>query len=72
MLSSPNLAQVLWDGAELVGQAMPVSKAELDDLLDFTPRCAYDPTRVFPLLGETDVFFKLEKHACLLYTSRCV
>ena len=63
MLSSPNLAQVLWDGAELVGQEMPISKAELDDLLDFTPRCAYDPARVFPLLGETDVFFKLEKHA---------
>jgi len=63
MLSSPNLAQVLWDGAELVGQAMPVSKAELDELLDFTPRCNYDPARVFPLLGETDVFFKLEKHA---------
>jgi hypothetical protein len=59
---SPNLAQVL-DGAELVGQAMPISKAELDNLLDFTPRCAYDPARVFPLLGETDVFFKLEKHA---------
>ena len=48
---------------ELVGQEMPISKAELDDLLDFTPRCAYDPARVFPLLGETDVFFKLEKHA---------
>ena len=63
MLSSPNLAQVLWDGAELVGQDMPISKAELDDLLDFTPRCAYDPARVFPLLGETDVFFSLEKHA---------
>lgn len=63
MLSSPNLAQVLWDGGELVGMEMPISKSELEALLDFTPRCAYDPTRVFPLLGETDVFFQLEKHA---------
>lgn len=63
MLSSPNLAQVLWDGGELVGMRMPVSKAELESLLDFTPRCAYDPSRVFPLLGETDVFFQLDKHA---------
>lgn len=63
MLSSPNLAQVLWDGAELVGQEMPISRAKLDELLDFTPRCAYDPTRVFPLMGETDVFFRLDKHA---------
>jgi hypothetical protein len=62
MLSSPNLAQVLWDGAELVGQEMPVSKAELEEMLDFTPRCGYDPTRVFPLLGEADMFFRLEKH----------
>ena len=63
MLSSPNLAQVLADGAELVGMEMPITRAELDDLLDFTPRCAYDPSRVFPLLGETDVFFRVEKHA---------
>lgn len=63
MLSSPNLAQVVWDAAELVGTPMPISRAELDDLLDFTPRCHYDPARVFPLMGETDVFFRLDKHA---------
>jgi len=63
MLSSPNLAQVLADGADLVGLKMPIARAELDELLDFTPRCAYDPARVFPLLGETDVFFRLDKHA---------
>ncbi len=62
MLSSPNLAQVLWDAGQLVGAEMPISKAELEALLDFTPRCAFDPARVFPLLGETDVFFQLEKH----------
>ena len=63
MLSSPNLAQVLADGAEMVGVDLPISKTELDELLDFTPRCAYDPARVFPLLGETDMFFRLDKHA---------
>ncbi|WP_374686859.1 hypothetical protein [Promineifilum sp.] len=63
MLASPNLAQVIWDGAELVGEEMPMSKAELDDLLDFTPRCGYDPARVFPLLGQTDMFFRLDRHA---------
>jgi hypothetical protein len=63
MLSSPNLAQVIWDGAELVGEKLPISRAELGDLFDFTPRCACDPARVFPLLGETDVFFQPDKHA---------
>ena len=63
MLSSPNLAQVLWDGAELVGTELPISRAELDDLFDFTPRCAYDPARVFPLLGQGDVFFAPDRHA---------
>ncbi len=63
MLSSPNLAQVLWDAAALVGTNVPIGRAELDELLDFTPRCNYDPGRVFPLLGETDVFFSPEHHA---------
>lgn len=63
MLSSPNLAQVIRDGAALVGEELPVSAAELDDLLDFTPRCEYDPSRVFPLLGRTDYFFSPDRHA---------
>jgi len=42
---------------------MPISKPELEALLDFTPRCTYDPARVFPLLGEMDVFFQVDKHA---------
>jgi hypothetical protein len=62
MLSSPNLAQVIWDGAQLVGADVPIPRADLDDLLDFTPRCAYDPNRVFPLLGQTDAFFAPERH----------
>lgn len=63
MLSSPNLAQVIQDGAELAGESLPVSTAQLAELFDFTPRCAYDPARVFPLLGDTDVFFHPDKHA---------
>lgn len=63
MLSSPNLAQVIRDGAALVGEKLPVAATELDDLLDFTPRCKYDPSRVFPLLGRTDYFFSPERHA---------
>ena len=63
LLSSPNLAQVLWNAASLVGTDMPVSRAELDELLDFTPRCHYESERVFPLLGDIDVFFSPEQHA---------
>jgi pimeloyl-ACP methyl ester carboxylesterase len=63
MLSSPNLAQVIRDGAALVGEELPVTQSQLDDLLDFTPRCAFDPSRVFPLLGQSDVFFSPEGHA---------
>ncbi len=66
MLSSPNLAQVMWDIADLFGRPMQLSQAELQQHLDFTPyfeRCA--PDRVFPLLGEDDLFFRMDKHADL-------
>ena len=63
LLSSPNLAQVIHDGATLVGEELPIAAAELDALLDFTPRCGFDSSRVFPLLGRTDVFFSPERHA---------
>jgi pimeloyl-ACP methyl ester carboxylesterase len=63
MLSSPNLAQVVWDAAEMVGTDVTISRQQLDELLDFTPRCEYDAARVFPLMGDTDVFFRLDKHA---------
>lgn len=62
MLSSPNLAQVIRDGAALVGEQLPISTEQLDDLLDFTPRCGYDPDRVFPLLGKADYFFSPAHH----------
>lgn len=66
MLSSPNLAQVIWDSAEMFGRPMPMTQEALQHHLDFTPyynKCA--PDRVFPLLGENDLFFRIEKHADL-------
>lgn len=66
MLSSPNLAQVIWDSAEMFGRPMPMTQEALQRHLDFTPyynKCA--PDKVFPLLGEDDLFFRMEKHANL-------
>ncbi|GJM41612.1 MAG: hypothetical protein DHS20C20_18940 [Ardenticatenaceae bacterium] len=64
MLASPNLAQVIWDVSDLFNRPMQLTQAELRRYLDFTTyyqRCA--PDRVFPLLGENDMFFRLENHA---------
>ncbi len=64
LLASPNLAQVIWDSAELFGRPMQMTQEVLQQYLDFTPyynRCA--PDRVFPLLGENDLFFRMENHA---------
>lgn len=64
MLAAPNLAQVMWDIATLFMRPIPIPQSALEELLDFTPyfrRCA--PERVFPLLGENDLFFRLENHA---------
>lgn len=66
MLSSPNLAQVIWDISDLFDRPMQLTQAELQKHLDFTPyyeQCA--PDRVFPLLGEDDLFFRMENHADL-------
>lgn len=66
MLSSPNLAQVIWDIADMFNRPLAVSIEELQDLLDFTPyyeRC--NPDRVFPLLAENDLFFRMEKHSAV-------
>jgi hypothetical protein len=63
MLSSPNLARVLWDGSQLFNVPIPLSQEEMEALLDFTPTCrCYDPNRVFPLLGADDQFFSPERH----------
>ncbi|NCF66627.1 MAG: hypothetical protein GWP61_11675 [Chloroflexi bacterium] len=64
LFASPNLAQVLSDAARLFNRPLPISRDQLDDLLDFTPyyeRC--DKERVFPVLGEDDLFFRFEQHA---------
>ena len=66
MLSSPNLAQVIWDISDLFDRPMQLTQAALQQHLDFTSyyeQCA--PDRVFPLLGENDLFFRMEKHADL-------
>jgi hypothetical protein len=64
LLASPNLAQVIWDSAELFGRPMQMTQEALQQYLDFTPyynQCA--PDRVFPLMGENDLFFRMENHA---------
>ena len=66
LFASPNLAQVLWDAATLFGRPLPIPRADLDDLLDFTPyyqRC--DKDRVFPVLGADDLFFRFDQHAAV-------
>ena len=64
MLASPNLAQVIWDTSDLFNRPRQLTQADLRHYLDFTTyyqQCA--PDRVFPLLGESDLFFRMENHA---------
>jgi hypothetical protein len=64
LFASPRLSQAIWDAALLFNRDMPVSRAELDQLLDFTPIYeSIDRRRVFPVLGEHDLFFRIENHA---------
>lgn len=64
LLSSPNLAQVILDGAERSKIALPISRETIEQRLNFTELCrVYDSRRVFPLLGQADQFFLLDKHA---------
>ncbi|MCB9423017.1 MAG: alpha/beta hydrolase family protein [Ardenticatenaceae bacterium] len=70
LLSSPNLAQVMWDIARLFDRPLTVSQQEIFRAFDFTSyyeRC--DPDKVFPLLGEHDRFFRLEHHGDLFAAS---
>lgn len=69
LLSSPNLAQVMWDIAELFDRKMTISREEMTQIFDFTSyyqRC--EPAKVFPLMGEYDRFFRLEHHGRLFAT----
>lgn len=64
MLSAPNLAQVMRDIAKRFKREIEVPEEVMEGLLDFTPyfaRC--ERHKVFPLLGESDMFFRLENHA---------
>lgn len=64
LFSSPKLSQVIWDAAQMFGRELPVSRDALDALLDFTPIYErIDRRQVFPVLGEHDLFFRLENHA---------
>ena len=66
MFSSPNLAQVLLDAAERYNRMLPVPHEIIDDLFNFTPiyeRC--EKERIFPILGEDDLFFRYDAHADL-------
>ena len=69
LLSSPNLAQVMWDIAQLFNRPLTVSHEEIARAFDFTPyyqQC--NPDKVFPLLGEHDRFFQLAHHGDLFVT----
>jgi hypothetical protein len=71
MFASPNLAQVLADGADLIGRPLPMPREKLDDYFDFTPtyeQCAKD--RIFPVLGEDDLFFRFDRHAMIYSPER--
>jgi hypothetical protein len=64
MFASPNLAQVMFDGAKLSGRPLPAAREVIDEYFDFRPayqRC--DQERIFPVLGKDDLFFRFEKHA---------
>ena len=66
MFSSPNLARVLWDASKRLNRPLPVTHDTLDDLFDFTPYYERgDKSRVFPILGEDDLFFRYDAHAGL-------
>lgn len=66
MLASPNVAQAIWDIAELVSHPLTISREELFHHLDFMPYYRQiDNRHVYPLLGEQDQFFRLEHHAPL-------
>lgn len=64
MLSSPDLAQVMWDIATLFERPVAVPRATIKALFDFTPYYRRgNVNRVFPLLAENDLFFRIENHA---------
>jgi hypothetical protein len=68
MFSSPNLAQVFWDASTLNKRTLAVPREIVDTLFDFTSYYeGCNKTRIFPILGEDDLFFRNEAHAKLFF-----
>lgn len=66
MYASPDLAQLLWDNAEMFGRDLPLSQDELRRYLDFTPYYErLEPQRVFAVMGINDLFFRKDHHAAV-------
>jgi hypothetical protein len=64
MFASPNLAQVLWDAAELLQHPVLIDREQLFAYLDFTPYLHHcEDARIFAVMGEDDLFFRFENHA---------
>ena len=64
LFASPKLSQVVWDAGQLFDRDLPVSRAKLDALLDFTSIYErINQRQIFPVLGEHDLFFRLKNHA---------
>lgn len=64
MLSSPKLSLAMQGIAAMFARDTAVPWEEMQPLLDFTPfyeKCA--PDKLFPLMGEYDLFFPMEEHA---------
>ncbi len=72
MYASPDLAQLLWDNAEMFGRELPLSQEELRRYLDFTPYYVrLEPKRVFAVMGVNDLFFRQAHHAAV-YTDEAL
>lgn len=66
LFASPNLAQVMVDGSQLIGRPLPVEREVLDSYFDFTSIVnGNGEGRIFPVLGEDDLFFRFDEHAVL-------
>jgi hypothetical protein len=66
MLASPNVAQAMWDIADLLARPLTIAKDSLFARLDFTPIYQQiDNPHVYPLLGKHDQFFRLKNHAAV-------
>lgn len=66
MLSSPRLSLAMQGIAELFERETAISWEAMQSVLDFTPyyeQCR--PEKLFPLLGEDDLFFPIDQHAAV-------